>query len=69
MPDPLAIAVAIDPSIVRLEPKRLSVRVEGDSRLGETLPDPKGNEVMLVTKVDQERYYRLLYECLGERQP
>ena len=69
LPDPLAIAVAIDPSIVRLEPKRLSVRVEGDSRLGETLPDPEGNEVMLVTEVDQERYYRLLYRCLGERQP
>ena len=66
LPDPLAIAVAIDPSVVRLEPTRLSVRVEGNSRLGETLPDPEGCEVMLATEVDQERYYRLLYRCLGE---
>lgn len=66
LPDPLAIAVAIDPTIVRLEPTRLSVRVEGESRLGETLPDPEGSEVMLVTEVDEERYYRLLYQCLGE---
>ena len=67
LPDPLAIAVAIDPSIARLEPARLSVRVDGEARLGETLPDPAGNEVMLATEVDQERYYRLLYQCLGER--
>ena len=66
LPDPLAIAIAIDPTIVRLEPTLLSVRVEGESRLGETLPDPGGHEVLLVTEVDQERYYRLLYACLGE---
>ena len=66
LPDPLAIAVAIDPTIVRLEPVRLSVRIEGGSRLGETLPDPEGSQVNLVTEVDQERYYRLLYQCLGE---
>lgn len=66
LPDPLAIAVAIDPTVVRLEPTRLSVRVEGESRLGETLPDPGGTEVLLVTEVDQERYYQLLYRCLGE---
>ena len=66
LPDPLAIAVAIDPTIVRLEPTRLTVRVEGENRLGETLPNPEGREVMLVTEVDQERYYRLLYRCLGE---
>ena len=66
LPDPLAIAVAIDPTVVRLEPTRLSVRVEGESRLGETLPDPQGAEILLVTEVDQERYYQLLYRCLGE---
>ena len=66
LPDPLAIAVAIDPTIVRLEPTRLTVRAEGEGRLGETLPNPEGSEVMLVTEVDQERYYRLLYRCLGE---
>ena len=68
LPDPLAIAVAIDPSIVRLEPAHLSVRIEGDTRLGETLPDPEGSQVFLATEVDRERYYRLLYQCLGEGQ-
>ena len=68
LPDPLAIAVAIDPTVVRLEPTRLSVRVEGETRLGETLPDPEGSKVMLAVEVDQERYYRLLYRCLGEGQ-
>ena len=66
LPDPLAIAVAIDPTIARLQPTRLKVRVEGGRRLGETIPDPEGHEVLLVTEVDKERYYRLLYRCLGE---
>ena len=66
LPDPLAIAVAIDPSVVRIEPTRLSVRVQGESRLGETLLDPQGTEVLLVTEVDTERYHRLMCRCLGE---
>ena len=66
LPDPLAVAVAIDPQVVRVEPTRLKVRIGGDGRRGETTVEAQGSEVALAVEVDQERYYRLLHWCLGE---
>jgi len=61
--DPLALAVALDPSLVTLEPASIAVGLNGDER-GETRITGPGN-VLVATAVDVPRFLAEFGAALG----
>jgi purine nucleosidase len=65
LPDPIAMAVALEPEIARTERRRLRVASEGTER-GATLPAPTGpgGELEQVTHVPRQAFLSLLQATL-----
>lgn len=56
--DPLAVGVAIDPTLVKIEPMRVTVVTEGEET-GRTVGSPEGGpNIGVCTGVDAERFLR-----------
>jgi purine nucleosidase len=61
--DPLAVAVAFDPTLVTTEPMGIEVALDGERR-GKTAPSGEGR-VMVATGVDVARFDRLFADLIG----
>lgn len=62
--DPLAVAVALDPGLVRGTHYSIKVESSGEAR-GKTSPNQRDTGPMVATEVDAERFVRDLSEVLG----
>lgn len=63
--DPLTLAAAIDPAILRTRPVSLAVETEDAGRLGESRVLAEGGPVSVVDQADRERFFDLLTGLLG----
>jgi len=69
--DPLALALMIDPTLVRTRPAHIAVDLSGSFTLGATVADfwnergmpPNAN---IATEVDADRFFDLLYNLLRD---
>jgi inosine-uridine nucleoside N-ribohydrolase len=61
--DPLAVAVALDPTLVATEPMAIEIALAGE-RQGQTTPVGAGR-VRVATSVDTSRFDRLFAEMIG----
>jgi len=67
--DPLALAVVIDPSLVRLRPAHIGVELSGSYAFGATVTDfwhERGldDNAQIAYEVDAERFFKLLFDLL-----
>ena len=67
--DPLAVAVAEDPSIVTLEPMQIDVECVGELTRGQVIPDRRktGTTVpnaLVAVEVDARRFETLFFETM-----
>lgn len=70
--DPLAVAVAEDPSIVELEPMHVDIECRGEITRGQMIPDRRRTgtvepNALVATKVDSDRFERLFAETLKRK--
>jgi inosine-uridine nucleoside N-ribohydrolase len=70
--DPLAVAVALDPTLVTARAGRVFVETKGEYTRGQTIfdlrpraPDASGENTRVALKVDADRFRRLFFETLG----
>ncbi len=63
--DPLAAAVASDPSLCRYQYKTLLVKLKPADELGVLVTSPKGNRIQVCEKVDAPRFNQLLFKVLN----
>lgn len=61
--DPLAVAAALNPSVVAVQRHRVDVEIQGETR-GKTTPSV-GGTVQVATGVDREGFERQFVDCLG----
>jgi inosine-uridine nucleoside N-ribohydrolase len=69
--DPLALALVIDPTLVRTRPAHIGVDLSGTYAFGATVADfwnERGEEpnAEIATEVDADRFFALLYDLLRE---
>jgi purine nucleosidase len=70
-PDPLALAVALEPDIVRrAEPRFIQIELSGRLTRGQTVVDwqdlaGRAPNVEVVLEIDRERYWRLLRQTFA----
>ncbi len=62
--DPLAVAVALEPDLVRGTHFAVNVELTGEAR-GKTSPNPRNSGPMIATEVDAEGFVRDLGQVLG----
>ncbi len=72
--DPLALAVVIDPSLIRTRPVHIGVELTGEFALGATVADfwnERGEppNATIATEVDSGRFFDLLYDLLADPPP
>lgn len=70
--DPLAVAVAEDPSIVNLEPMYVDIECRGEMTRGQMIPDRRRTgtiepNALVATDVDSERFETLFVETLNRQ--
>ncbi len=63
--DPLAAALAVDPTLGGTEPRRLVVREDSKETLGQTAEDPAGTEVHVYSGVAATKFESLLLNTLN----
>jgi inosine-uridine nucleoside N-ribohydrolase len=71
MHDPLALAVVIDPTLIRTKPVHIGVNLAGDYTFGATVADfwnERGEKpnAMIAYEVDGDRFFDLLYTLLRD---
>ncbi|MCR9134950.1 MAG: nucleoside hydrolase [Alphaproteobacteria bacterium] len=70
--DPLAVAVAEDPSIVKLEPMRVDIECRGEITRGQMIPDRRRTgkiepNALVAVDVDSDRFEKLFIETLNRK--
>lgn len=68
--DPLAVAVALDPGLAKMEEIRISIETKGSLSLGATIPDLRGlprvgNVVSVCVDVEAERFIERFISVLS----
>ena len=69
MHDPLALALAIDPTLVRTRPAHIGVDLNGSYTFGATVADfwkERGEEdnARIAYEVDADRFFKLMFDLL-----
>lgn len=71
MHDPLALALAIDPSLVRTRPAHIAVELAGTTTFGATVADfwrerGEDDNAQIAHEVDADRFFKLMFDLLRE---
>ncbi len=71
MPDPLVLAVVIDPTLIRTKPVHIGVNLAGNYSFGATVADfwnERGQKAnaKIAYEVDADRFFELLYSLLRD---
>ncbi|RUY82330.1 nucleoside hydrolase, partial [Mesorhizobium sp. M7A.F.Ca.CA.001.10.2.1] len=71
MHDPLALALAIDPTLVRTRPAHIGVDLSGTYAFGATIADYWGergekDNARIAHEVDADRFFKLMFDLLRD---
>jgi len=74
MHDPLALALVIDPSLVRTRPAHIGVDLSGSYTFGATVADfwrerGEDDNAEIACEVDADRFFKLMFDLLRDLPP